>query len=191
MTRTAVLLLATVAVTAAGCGANRGDRVRETEKTVQREQTPEKLLERGKLFARVGDYTRASQYLNSALDAGAPPSEVLPVLMKVYIVSGRFRLAIQLGEQQLTKTPEAHSLRFLVGTLYAAIGDNDRARENLERVVRAQPGHAEAHYALAVLLRDGTHDLVGADEHFRAYLKLEPTGPHAEEARGSLLQEVP
>jgi tetratricopeptide (TPR) repeat protein len=191
MTRSGALLLATVAVSAAGCGASRADRVRETEKTVQKEQTPDKLLERGKLFARVGDYTRASQYLNSALDAGASPAEVLPILMKVYIVSGRFRLAIQLGEQQLTKTPEAHSLRFLVGTLYAAIGDNDRARENLERVVRAQPGHAEAHYALAVLLRDGSHDLVGADEHFRAYLKLEPTGPHAEEARGSLLQEVP
>jgi len=191
MTRMAALLLATVAVSTAGCGASRADRVRETEKTVAREQTPDKLFERGKLFARVGDYTRAAQYLNGALDAGAPPAEVLPVLMKVYIVSGRFRLAIQLGEQQLTKTPEAHSLRFLVGTLYAAIGDNDRARENLERVVRAQPGHADAHYALAVLLRDGSHDLVGADEHFRAYLKLEPTGPHAEEARGSLLQEVP
>jgi tetratricopeptide (TPR) repeat protein len=191
MIRMAALFLATVAVSTAGCGASRADRVRETEKTVAREQTPEKLFERGKLFARVGDYTRAAQYLNGALDAGAPPDEVLPVLMKVYIVSGRFRLAIQAGEQQLTKTPEAHALRFLVGTLYAAIGDNDRARENLERVVRAQPGHAEAHYALAVLLRDGANDLVGADEHFRAYLKLEPNGPHAEEAKGSLLQEVP
>jgi tetratricopeptide (TPR) repeat protein len=190
MTRVAACTLV-VAVSAAGCGATRADRVREAEKTVEREQTPDKLLERGKLFARVGDYTRAAQYLNGALDAGAPTEEVLPILMKVYIVSGRFRLAIQLGEQQLTKTPEAHALRFLVGTLYAAIGDNERAQENLERVVTAQPGHAEAHYALAVLLRDQAHDLVGADAHFRQYLQLEPQGPHAEEARGSLLQEVP
>lgn len=191
MTRVSACLLLATAVLAGGCGTSRGDRVRETERTVQREQTPDKLLERGKLFAQVGDYTRASQYLNGALDAGAPPEQVLPVLMKVYVVSGRFRPAIQVGEQQLTKKPEEHALRFLVGTLYAAIGDTDRAREHLERVLRAQPGHAEAHYALAVLLRDGPRDLIGADAHFREYLKLEPNGPHAEEARGSLLQEVP
>lgn len=191
MTGTGLGIVLIAGVALAGCGASRGDRVREAEKTAEREQTPDKLLERGKLFARVGDYTRASQYLTSALDAGAPPEEVLPTLMRVYVVSGRFRLAIQLGEQQLTKNPEEHALRFLVGTLYVAIGQNDKAKEHLERVVASQPSHADAHYALAVLLRDGERDLVGADLHFREYLKLMPTGPHADEARGSLLQEVP
>jgi len=183
------ILAATVLV--AGCGATRGDRVREAERTAKREQTPDKLLERGKLFASVGDYTRASQYLTAALDAGAPNEEVMPILMRVYVVSGRFRLAIQLGEERLTKNPDEHALRYLVGTLYVAIGQNEAAREHLERVVTAQPGHADAHYTLAVLLRDAERDLVGADAHFREYLKLQPTGPHADEARGSLLQEIP
>lgn len=187
----ACMLLVVAAVASAGCGASRADRVKEAKQTVEREQTSDKLLTRGKLFASVGDYTRASQYLVGALDAGAPRKEVLPVLMKVYVVSGRYRLAIQLGEQELTKNPSEHALRFLVGTLYAAIGDNDRARDHLQKVVSARPAHAEAHYALAVLLRDGDHDLVGADAHFREYLKLEPQGSHADEAKGSLLQEVP
>ncbi|GMV18664.1 MAG: tetratricopeptide repeat protein [Polyangiaceae bacterium] len=173
------------------CAASRGEKMRDAEKTVRAEQTKDKLLERGKLFARVGDYTRASQYLSAALDAGASPEEVLPLLMRVFVVSGRFRTAIQLGEQELTKRPEQHALRFLVGTLHAAVGRSDLAREHLERVVAAQPKHAEAHYALAVLLRDGENDPVGADQHFREYLKLEPKGPHAEEARGSLLKEIP
>lgn len=187
----ATLLVAVATVAAAGCGASRADRVKEAKQTVEREQTADKLLARGKLFASVGDYTRAAQYLVSAMDAGAPREEVLPTLMKVYVVSGRYRLAIQLGEQELTKKPNEHALRFLVGTLYAAIGDNDHARDHLQKVVSARPKHAEAHYALAVLLRDGVQDLVGADAHFREYLKLEPQGSHADEAKGSLLQEVP
>jgi Flp pilus assembly protein TadD len=175
----------------AACGVSRADRVRETEKTVRTEHAPDKLFTRGKLFASTGDYTRASQYLTAAMDAGADPEQVLPVLMRVYVVSGRFRLTIQTGEQQLTKTPHAHALRFLVGTLYAAVGQSDRAREHLERVVSERPKHAEAHYALGVLLRDEQNDPVGADAQFREYLKLEPQGRHAEEARDSLLKELP
>jgi tetratricopeptide (TPR) repeat protein len=172
------------------CASSRGDKAREAERTVRAEQTPAKLVERGKLFAQVGDYTRASQYLAAAIDAGANPDEVLPHLMRVLVVSGRFRTAIQLGEQELVKRPENHALRFLVGTLQAAVGRNDLAREHLERVVEAQPKHAGAHYALAVLLRDAEADPVGADRHFRVYLELDPRGVHAEEARGSLLKEV-
>jgi tetratricopeptide (TPR) repeat protein len=176
---------------AAGCAPTRAERVQEAARTVRNEQTADKLLARGKLFMEIGDHTRASQYFTAAIDAGADPDQVIPLLMRVYIVSSRFRLAIELGEQQLVKKPEAHALRFLVGTLYAAIDQPDLAREHLERVVTAKPNHAEAHYALGVVLRDGEADPVGADKHFREYLRLEPQGKHADEARGSLLQEVP
>ena len=44
---------------------------------------------------------------------------------------------------------------------------------------------------LAVILRDELHDAVGADRHFREYLRITPTGSHAEEAKGSLLKPVP
>ena len=84
------------------CAPSRGDKIREAERTVRSEQTADKLLERGRLFARVGDYTRASQYLTAALDAGANPDQVLPLLMRVFIVSGRYRTALQLGEEELT-----------------------------------------------------------------------------------------
>lgn len=193
MTAETCSTLAVIALSLAvpSCATSRGDKVREAERTVRAEQTKDKLLERGKMFASVGDYTRASQYLTAALEAGAAPEAVLPTLMRVYVVSGRFRTAIQLGEQELTKRPEQHALRFLVGTLNAAIGRGDLAREHFERVIEAKPKHAEAHFALAVLLRDGENDPVGADKHFREYLRLEPKGPHAEEARGSLLKEVP
>jgi hypothetical protein len=34
-------------------------------------------------------------------------------------------------------------------------------------------------------------DWVGADKHFREYLRIEPNGKHVEEAKGSLLHKVP
>lgn len=184
-------LVPAVVLACAACAPTRADRVREVARTVRAEQTADKLLERGKLFMEVGDHTRASQYFTGALDAGANPDQVIPLLMRVYVISSRFRLAIELGEQQLVKRPEAHALRFLVGTLYAAIDQPDMAAEHLERVVVAEPKNAEAQYALAVVLRDGQADPVGADQHFREYLKLEPDGKHADEAKGSLLEVVP
>ncbi|HMR09351.1 MAG TPA: hypothetical protein PKA88_26405, partial [Polyangiaceae bacterium] len=62
---------------------------------------------------------------------------------------------------------------------------------HLVRVVRDSPNHSDAHYALAVLMRDVEQDWVQADYHFREYLKLNPAGSHAAEARDSLLKNVP
>lgn len=187
----AVVLLAVVGGLCSGCVNNKTTRIQEVEKTVRDEQTPDKLLRRGKMFARLGDHTRASQYFTAALDAGAEPKEVLPHLMRTYVVSNRFRLAIDTGERYLAKHPNDHHLRFLVATLYSAIDQHDRARSHLERVLAENPANAEAHYVLAKLLRDQSRDWVGADHHFRQYLRLDPAGPHAEEARGALLKSVP
>jgi tetratricopeptide (TPR) repeat protein len=187
----AAVLLPMLGALLAGCVNDRTARVREAEQTVREEHTPEKLVERGKMFARLGDHTRASQYFSAAIESGASPGEVLPLLMRTYIVSQRYRLAIELGERYLTKDPRDHHLRFLVATLYDAIEESERARLHLERVLADNPKNAEAHYVLAVLLRDRERDWVGADHHFRQYLRLSPAGPHAEEARGSLLKSVP
>ncbi len=143
------------------------------------------------MFARVGDYTRATQYFERALEGGADPGEVLPLLMRAYVESGRYRLALQLGERHLAKAPRDHRLRFLIATIYVAIDDVDRAHKHLQRVIQDNPSNAEAHYVLAVLLRDRDRDLLGADFHFREYLRLSPTGVHAEEANGALLKPVP
>lgn len=187
----ALLLSIALGAAAPACTNNRAARVEAAEKTVREEQSPDKLVARGKMFARLGDYTRASQYFAAALDAGADEKDVLPLLLRTYVVSQRFRLAIDLGERYLAKNPRDHFLRFLVATLYSAIDQPERARQHLERVLAQNPKNAEAHYVLAVLLRDRQRDWVGADHHFRQYLMLEPAGPHAEEARGSLLKTVP
>jgi hypothetical protein len=58
-------------------------------------------------------------------------------------------------------------------------------------VLIEEPNNAEAHFALASLLHECGRDHALADQHYRAYLALEPNGTYAEEARSLLLTELP
>ena len=158
--------------------------------TFRKEGDKDKLVERGKGFAAVGDHTRAEEYLAASLEQGANPQEVLPMLLEVCVQTGRYRSAIQHAENHLRRHPEDLRTRFVVGTLYAAIGETKEAKAALATVLERKPNEAKAHYALAVLARD-ENDAVVADRHFREYLRIEPNGNHAEEARASLLKKVP
>jgi Flp pilus assembly protein TadD len=70
------------------------------------------------------------------------------------------------------------------------MGESKLARGQYEEALRKEPKNPEIHYALAVLSRDQDGNLGEADTRFREYLKLDPRGSHAEEARGSLLEVV-
>ncbi|HQF24805.1 MAG TPA: tetratricopeptide repeat protein [Polyangiaceae bacterium] len=158
---------------------------------VKQEREPDKLVARGKAFAQMGDLTRAEQYFVSALEQGADADEVLPLLLRTCIESGRFRVAIDHARHGLKTHPNNSALRFLLGSLLQAVGEYREAIEQFERVVASNPEHADAHYALATIARDYLGDLMRADIHFREYLRLNPKGPYADEARNSLLQSVP
>lgn len=182
-------------VVVAGC-ASEGCTSAAAEPNVQaevmrEEQTPDKLVARGRAFARVGDLTRAEQYLAAALDAGADVDVALPMLLKVCIAEQRYRAAISYGEPHLKKRPEDTRLRFVIASLYSTIGETVTAREHLEKVVEAQPENAEVHFAMGMLALESDGDMVTADGHFREYLRLEPQGAHAPEARSHLLRSMP
>lgn len=178
-------------VLSSACGPPPPSRMERDVEKVETEREPNKLVDRGKAFAQMGDLTRAEQYLTSALEEGADPDEVLPLLMRICLKSGRYRVAIEHATTELKLRPHNEALRFLLGSLYYAIGNVPAAREELERVLATKPDHAEAHFALATIARDDEGDLLRADLHFREYLRLRPDGPHAEEARNSLLKSVP
>jgi uncharacterized protein HemY len=185
-------VIGVVAVLAAACGPSTpSDRAQANMATLSAETTADKLLARGRAFAAVGDATRAEEYLTAALDQGADPHIALPLLMTVCVQTQRYRSAIQHAEDHLRRHPDDYRTRFVLGTLYAAVGDNKEAHESLEEGLRVHPDDATAHYALAVLARDAESDPVLADQHFREYLRLEPHGPHAEEARDGLLKRMP
>jgi len=184
-------VLVVLALLSTACSSKPEAKVAADMKVMREERSPELLLERGKAFHSVGDLTRAEQYYAAAINAGAPENKVLPLLLRVCVDSGRYRVGIEYSEPYLVKHPDDYRLRLVVASLYNAIGQPQNARTHLQIVLAANPDVATAHWALAVLLRDEFKDLVGADEHFREYLRIEPTGAHADEARGSLLKSVP
>ena len=175
-----------------GCATlHSGSKVDRDIAVIKREKSPELLFRRGEALVRLGDTTRAVQYLTAALDQGAPPQRVLRVLLPVLIKDGRYRVAIEHARHYVESHRLDVRMRFLLGTLYQAVGNTHLAAEQFTEVIRLAPGHAQAHFALGRLLRDEGNDLIEADRQFRIYLKLQPTGPHADEARSSLLGSVP
>jgi len=182
------LLLSTVA--GVGCASGPEKRLAADVHTFQEEQSPAKLTARGQAFAAIGDTTRAREYFDAAVEAGGDERELVPLLVSVCVRDGRYRLAIGYADQYLRKHPKDARMRFILGTLHAGIGEPLAAQSEFSSVLEADPQNPDAQYALAVLLRDQRGDLLGADRHFREYLKLSPEGEHAEEARSSLLQAV-
>jgi tetratricopeptide (TPR) repeat protein len=115
---------------------------------------------------------------------------VVPELVAVCVTAEHYRLAADYAERALSHNPRNARLRFLVAALYLSIGDRPRARDAFERSARDLPDDAAVQFAVAVFFRDEMSDPFTADVHFRDYLRLEPHGPHAEEARASLVEHV-
>jgi|SoiMethySBSTD1v2_1073268.scaffolds.fasta_scaffold06467_14 tetratricopeptide (TPR) repeat protein len=185
------LFLVPLVLLASGCANTRAAHLRADVRTFQREQSAEKLTARGRAFAQLGDTTRAREYFDAALEAGGDERELVPLLLSVCVRDGRFRLAVDYARRFVVEHPDDGRMRFVLGTLYAALGEAATAKEQLVLALEANPKNADAQYALAVLLRDQHSDPVQADVHFRAYLRLLPNGEHAAEAQGSLIEKVP
>jgi len=155
------------------------------------EQQAAFFVQRARQFAAAGDYTRAEQYLNLAAQGGYDATQTMPLLIDVCVRDQRYRAALQYAEEHLRQHPRAYRLRYIEATLLRALGDVAKSRQELQRVLDASPDYADAHYSMAVLLRDQLGSYLEADRHFREYLRLAPRGQHAEEAGESLLEAMP
>jgi tetratricopeptide (TPR) repeat protein len=149
------------------------------------------LLEQGRAFAEAGDSLRAQQYFAGALKAGADENVVMPLLLRACIAQRNYRLAAEYADAALARKPKNARLRLLSGTLHGSLGDTSRSRERLERAAKELADEPEAQFAVAISFRDDAADVIAADKYFRRYLALAPNGAHAEEARSSLMEQMP
>ena len=193
MTRAAVLTGVGLAVIVGACGgsaAPAADPAR-TLRIMKTAEQPDKLIRDGLAFAAIGDTTRAEQYFSTAIAQGADEGKVVPLIVKVCVRDGRYELAIDYASRYARKHPNDIRIRYVLGTLYAAVGDAARAQNELEFVVQAKPADPEPHWALAKVLLNEAKDPALADNQLREYLRLAPTGAHADEARASLSNQEP
>ena len=174
----------------AGCAKTPQQKANQDMEAIRRETTPERLQARGDAAASGGDLTRAEQYFVAALKSGGDERVLTKRLLVVCISDGRYPAAASYGEDYLRRHPGDTEVRYAVSTVYIGLGDLPRARDGLLRVVADRPDIADAHYALASVLRDTGESLLDADTQFREYIRLSPDGEYAEAARASLLKSV-
>jgi tetratricopeptide (TPR) repeat protein len=178
--RTFVAAGLTLALTA--CGAARP--APEAPGVPRAEPSADWYLAQGSAAANRGESARAEQYLTLALERGGDGRQVMPLLLSVCLRSGQLRAALNHAESYLRNHPEDVGLRYLVASIDSGIGATERARLELERILREEPDYARAHYLLAMLELDAGSD--EARTHLERYLELEPRGEHAEDVRSRI-----
>jgi tetratricopeptide (TPR) repeat protein len=181
---------ATLFGVASGCIPSRGAQMQDRVETTRRESEPTLLRARAEAYAEIGDYTRATQYLRAALAGGGDADEVLPRLVELEIKDQSYRAAAQHLAERLRSHPTDVRGRFVLGSLFTALGRPLDAERELLYVLAASPKDAEATFALAVVYRDFIGNYARADEYFRRYLQLQPSGQHRDEAAASTFYSV-
>jgi tetratricopeptide (TPR) repeat protein len=154
---------------------------------VRQESSAKVLFEKGRASAAVGDLTRAEQYFVASLKAGGNDKQIIKPLLIVCITDQRLPVALDYAEQYLYRHPKDLEVLFVTASIHAGLGNVKRARELFEVVARERPQSAEAHYALATVLRE-EGGWSRADRHDLEYLRLDPNGKYAEQARARLTE---
>jgi type IV pilus assembly protein PilF len=84
------------------------------------------------------------------------------------------------------KAAEVSHANTMLGIEYLRKGNNEMAREKLNRALDADPGNAEAHDAIAILYEQvGNPDL--AEKHYKKSLRLNPDNPRGRNNYGQFL----
>jgi len=103
--------------------------------------------------------------------------------------SGHLAEAAAKLEKLLPQVPQSFEVHELLGLVYAAQSQNERASEHLEAAVRLNPGSASAHTNFGnILMRRGKLDL--AERQFKKAVALSPRDYEANHNLGELFARV-
>jgi spermidine synthase len=139
---------------------------------------PAALRQLASMYADSGDEEALQRLIQLVEQTAADRAVLLYCRTRLAYVRGEYELAARLGEELAALDPADVNVRNLLGSAYAALGDNDRARQALEASLRIEPANPGVLVNLGtVALRAG--DSTAAVERFSEALFLSPTHPAA------------
>lgn len=109
--------------------------------------------------------------------------QTLIALGNAYFDTNQFDQAIEVYTQALKIDPQNANVRTDLGIMYRRKGDSDRAIAEFRRAAQDDPKHVNSRYNLGVVLLHDKGDLKGAISAWEDYLKIESSGPRADNIR--------
>lgn len=143
----------------------------------------------GLAYYRKSDYTRAIQYLSSAVPSasgeGKEYRQGVQMLGLSHYMLGHAREAIPYLEQLNRWTPEGLEITYALGVCYVQVRETDKARATFARMFKIPPDSASAYLVNAqMMIRQQMEEL--AEKELQKALELDPRLPQANFLLGEL-----
>jgi tetratricopeptide (TPR) repeat protein len=107
-------------------------------------------------------------------------------LGNAYFDGAQFDKAIETYAKVLAIDPKNADVRTDMGIMYRRKGNFDRAIEEFKKAAEDDPKHVNSRYNLGIVYLHDKGDLKAAIKAWEDYLKLEPTGPRADNIRNQM-----
>jgi tetratricopeptide (TPR) repeat protein len=129
-----------------------------------------------------GQLSEAADAYRQALTLGGPDAQACFNLGNVYYAQGRREQAAERFRQAVEVDPQFTAAWNNLGAALADLGHHDDGVAALRKALDLDGHYADAHYNLADAL-DQLDRVAEAEPHWRAYLRLDPSGPWGDYAR--------
>ncbi len=107
-------------------------------------------------------------------------------LGNAYFDSAQFDKAIEAYNKALAIDPKNADVRTDLGIMYRRKGNFDRAIEEFKKAAEDDPKHVNSRYNLGIVYLHDKGDLKSAIKAWEDYLKVEPSGPRADNIRNQM-----
>lgn len=104
----------------------------------------------------------------------------------LYFDAEQFNQAIETYSKVLQIEPKNADVRTDLGIMYRKKGDYDRAIAEFKRAAEMAPKHVNSRYNLGIVLLHDKGDIKGAIKAWEDFLRVEPTGPRADNIRNQM-----
>lgn len=132
------------------------------------------------------DLQKQVDTLRSMLKDDPKNLNVLIQLGNLYFDADQFSQAIEVYSRALEIDPKNADVHTDMGIMYRKKRDFDRAIAEFKKAAELDPKHVNSRYNLGIVLLHDKQDIKGAIKAWEDYLRVEPTGPRADNIRNQM-----